>query len=169
MRRNLFYSEFPRDQFWGLFYSKSFYMIYISLWMKLMLEAMQMITPYTIGKDIKNVVYKLKNSSKILFQWFMDNQMKANRDKCHFICSNTNDTVNLIVENQAIENSIWEKLFGVKFDYKLIFKAHINDVCKKAGLNLNDLSRIALYMKFNKKRLLVNEFLISQFIYSPLI
>ena len=35
--------------------------------------------------------------------------MKANPDKCHFICS-TNDTVNLIVENQIIDNSKCEKL-----------------------------------------------------------
>ena len=43
-------------------------------------------------------IFKLQNSLKILFQWFMDNQMKANPDKCHFICS-TNDTVDLFVEN----------------------------------------------------------------------
>ena len=55
-------------------------------------------TPYTIGKDMEDVIFKLQNSSKTLFQWFMDNQMKANPDKCQFICS-TNDTVNLIVEN----------------------------------------------------------------------
>ena len=85
---------------------------------------------------------KLQNLSKILFQWFMDNQMKTNRDKCHFICS-TNDTVNLIVENQIIDNSECEKLLGVKFDYKLTFNAHIDDIRKKAGLKLNPLSRIA--------------------------
>ena len=44
--------------------------------------------------------------------------MKANPDKCHFICS-TADKVNLIVENQTIHNSKCEKLLGVKFDYKL--------------------------------------------------
>ena len=49
----------------------------------------------------------------------MDNQMKANPDKCHFICS-TNYTINLVVENQMIGNSKCEKLLGVRFDYKLI-------------------------------------------------
>ena len=29
-------------------------------------------TPYTIGNDMEDV--KLQNSSKIIFQWFMDNQ-----------------------------------------------------------------------------------------------
>ena len=122
-------------------------------------------TPYTIGNDKEEVIFKLQNSSKILFQWFMDNQMKANPYSCHFICS-TNDTVNLIVENQIIDNSTCEKLLGVKFDYELC--SH-DDIWKKAGLKLNALSRIAPYMDLNKKRLLVNAFFMSQFSYFPLI
>ena len=38
-------------------------------------------TPYTIGNDMEDVIFKLQNSSKILFQWFKDNQMKVNPDK----------------------------------------------------------------------------------------
>ena len=72
----------------------------------------------------------------------IDDQMKANPDKRHFICS-TNDTINLTVENQIIDNSTYEKLFGVKLDYKLTSNAHIDDICKKSGLKLNGLSRIA--------------------------
>ena len=94
--------------------------------------------------------------------------MKANPDICHFICS-TNDIANLIAENQIVDNSTCEKLLGLKFDYILTFNAHIDDICKKAGLKLNALSRIAPCMEFNKKRLLVNGFFISQLIYGPLI
>ena len=94
--------------------------------------------------------------------------MKANPDICHFICS-TNDIANLIAENQIVDNSTCEKLLGLKFDYILTFNAHIDDICKKAGLKLNALSRIAPSMEFNKKRLLVNGFFISQLIYGPLI
>ena len=106
-------------------------------------------TPYTTENDMEDVIFKLQNSSKILFQWFMDKQTKANPDKCHFICS-TNDTVNFIVENQIIDNSKCEKLLGVKFDYKLTFNAHIDDIFKKVGLELNALSRTAPHMDFNK-------------------
>ena len=94
--------------------------------------------------------------------------MKVNPDKCHLICI-TNDTFSLIVKNQTIDNSTCEKLLGVKFDYKLTFNTHIDDICKKAGLKLNALSRIAPYMVFKKKRLLVNVFFMSQFNYCPLI
>ena len=41
--------------------------------------------------------------------------MKGNPGKHHVICS-TNDTFNLIVDNQIIDNSKCEKLLDVKFD-----------------------------------------------------
>ena len=44
--------------------------------------------------------------------------MKANPEKCHFICS-TSKNVSLIAENKEINNSTHEKLFGVKIDSKL--------------------------------------------------
>ena len=75
----------------------------------------------------------------------------------------------MTVENQIIDNGKCEKLLGVTFDYKLTFNAHVDVICKKAGIKLNALSRIAPYMDFNKKRLLVNAFFMSQFNYCPLI
>ena len=60
-------------------------------------------------------------------------------------------SIDLIVENQIIDNSTGENFLGVKFYYKLTFNAHIDDICKKAGLKFNVLSRIVPYMDFNKK------------------
>ena len=44
-------------------------------------------TPYTIGNSIDEVIQKIKNAAQTFFQWFSDNQMKANPDKCHFLCN----------------------------------------------------------------------------------
>ena len=44
-------------------------------------------TPYAVGNNIEELIVKLQNASKTLFQWFSDNQMKSNPDKCNFICS----------------------------------------------------------------------------------
>ena len=111
-------------------------------------------TPYTVRNNMEDVIFKLQNLSQILFQYFMDHQVKANPDdKCDFICS-TNDTVNLVVENQIIDNSKCEKVLGVKLNYKLTFNAHIDDIP---------------YMDFNRKRLLVSAFFISQLNYCTLI
>ena len=61
-------------------------------------------TPYTTGNSIEEVIQKLENAAKTLFQWFSDNQMKANPDKCHFLC-NSNSEVSLTIETRKIVNS----------------------------------------------------------------
>ena len=66
-------------------------------------------TPFFIGNDLDEVIFKLQSASKTLFQWLADNQMKANADMCHFICS-SNLKTNIMVENQQIHNSTCEKL-----------------------------------------------------------
>ena len=50
-------------------------------------------TLHATGSSIEEVIQKLENAVKMRFQWFRDNQMKANTDKCHFLC---NSTVNLV-------------------------------------------------------------------------
>ena len=60
-----------------------------------------------------------------------------------------------MIENQKIHNSACEKLLGVFFNSKLTFQSHIDNICKKAAHKLNAISRIALYMDFNKRKLVV--------------
>ena len=125
-------------------------------------------TPFFVGDDLNDVILKLQNASKTLFQWFDDNQMKANPDKCHFICSSSVKT-SIMIENKQIRNSSCEKLLGVFFDSKLTFQSHIDNICKKASQKLNAISRITPYMDLNKKRLAANAFFMAQFNYCPLI
>ena len=40
-------------------------------------------TPYCIGKTPEEVISQLEKSSKSIFEWFKNNGMKANPDKCH--------------------------------------------------------------------------------------
>ena len=65
-------------------------------------------TPFIIGEDIGDVIFKLQNASKTLFQSFYDNQMKANPDKRHFIGS-SNEEFDIVIEYQTISNSDCEK------------------------------------------------------------
>ena len=44
-------------------------------------------SPCTTGKAIGEVIQKVENVTKALFQWFSNNQMEDNPDKCHFLCS----------------------------------------------------------------------------------
>ena len=73
-------------------------MIYFLLLETLTLQALQIITLIT-GNTIKEVILKLETTVKTLFQWFSDNQMKSNPDKCLFLCS-SNSEVSLNIENQ---------------------------------------------------------------------
>ena len=81
-------------------------------------------TPFFVANDLDEVISKLQNASKSLFQWFADNKMKANPDKCHFICS-ANVKTSIMIENEQIENSNCEKILGVFFDSRLTFQTHI--------------------------------------------
>ena len=59
-------------------------------------------TSYTTRNSIEEVIQKLESAAKTFFQGFSDNQMKADPDKCHFVCS-SNSEVSLIIENQTIK------------------------------------------------------------------
>ena len=123
-------------------------------------------TPYVVKNNIRSVIKSLENTSVELFEWFSDNQMKANPDKCHFITSESKDLV-INVENNQITNSKCEKLLGIKIDHKLTFNAHIDEICKKAGQKMNALSRVIPYMNITKRRTLLNTFFMPQFDYCP--
>ena len=107
-------------------------------------------THFFVGGNWNDVILKLQNASNKLLKWFNDNQLKANPDKCHFICSSTVKT-SIMIERVQISNSSCEKLLGVFFDSKLIFQSHIDNICKKVSQKLNTISRIAPHMEFNKK------------------
>ena len=61
-------------------------------------------TTCVVGNNIEDAIINLQNVLLTLFQWFYDNQLKANPGKCYFICS-IDDKVNTIFENQKISNS----------------------------------------------------------------
>ena len=91
-----------------------------------------------------------------------NDQIKANPNKYYFICSSS-VKASIMIENEQIRNSSWEKIFGVFFDSRLAFQSHLENIFKKASQKLNVISRITSYMDLNKERLAVNAFFIAQF------
>ena len=47
--------------------------------------------PYVTAKNLDEVIKSLEEDSIKLFQWFSENQMKANHDKCHLLVSGKNN------------------------------------------------------------------------------
>jgi len=125
-------------------------------------------TPYCEGETIEEVIQNLENTANDLFQWFSDNEMKANPEKFSFII-NSNENYNLKLGETSILSSNKVKLLGIQIDKNLSFKCHINQICKTANQKLNALSRTIPYMSMEKKKMLINAFFDSQFNYSPLI
>ena len=76
-------------------------------------------------------------------EWFENNYMKLNEDKCHFLLSGYRHEMMFANTGQS---RIWEsekqKLVGVTTNKHLKFKNHIVEQCKKAGQELSALARV---------------------------
>ena len=86
---------------------------------------------YTFSGSIDGVIYKLESHSRTLIEWYENNYLKPNPDKWHLILSEPGDSMKIMIGNEIISNSAYEKLLGVTFDNKLTFNIHINKLSKK--------------------------------------
>ena len=125
-------------------------------------------TPYASSSNLDALINKLEESTNNLFQWFRNNHMKANADKCHLLVTG-NYEVSANINEFEIESSKKEKLLGISIDTRLSFEHHITSLCKKSSQQFYALARIDHYVDFEKRRSLMKAFAISQFNYCPLI
>ena len=72
------------------------------------------ITIYTCDIRLENVISMLENDSKIIIEWFGNNYMKLNEDKCHFMIfgERTNQDVSITIGNCTVDNSQEENFKG---------------------------------------------------------
>ena len=128
-------------------------------------------TVYASDMRLENVISRLENDSKIIIEWFANNYMKLNEDKCHFMVfgESTNEELSINIGSCAVSNSKEEKLLGVLIDTNLSFEKHISNICQRAGNKLFALSRMSAYLGTDKLRLLMRAFVTSQFQYCPLV
>ena len=89
-------------------------------------------TPYVTGGNISSVVKLLEEVACAIFQWFKDNEMKANADKCHILLSTSNKLTVKIIKVQ-IKNSQSEKLLGITIanDLKLQLPSNCQAIKKQ--------------------------------------
>ena len=124
-------------------------------------------TPYCIGKTPQEVISQLGKSSKSIFEWFENNGMKANPDKCHLLLSKNENFEANIIENR-ISNTRFEKLLGVTFENQLNFNHHISKICKTASNKLHAFARVSNYIDEDKRRILFNSYFHLNLITVPL-
>ena len=127
-------------------------------------------TFYKCDKDINNLMKSLEHDSLLAIEWFDSNHMKLNESKCHFIMTGHKHEH---IWAKIGQTMIWEqnnvKLLGVHIDSKLSFNDHVTSLCVKAGRKLTALTRITNLLSIEKRKILINSFVDSQFNYGKLI
>ena len=125
-------------------------------------------TPYVCSENIDVTLEKLEEVGKVLFEWFSNNFLKANADKCHLILS-TDEPFSINVDNGVIKNSNNKKLLGINLNNSLGFDTHAVNICNRGSKKPHALARISQYMNIHKRRMTMNAFIASEFGYCPLV
>ena len=119
-------------------------------------------------KVLATPIYYTTLITNNLFEWFKNNDMKANADKCHLLVPRDTD-VTIKIGEFEVKNGREGKLLGVKIDTKLSFENHFSSLCKKASQKLHALARVVNFMDLAKRKSLMKAFITSQFNYFQLI
>ena len=127
-------------------------------------------TFYACGMDLNSLIKRLEHDSFLAIEWFKNNNMKSNQDKCHLLVSGyKNENVLANIGNEKIWDSNKRKLLGLDIDRNLNFNEHASSLCRKAGNKLSVLAWLSNFMSFKQRRILLKTFMESQFGYCPLI
>ena len=78
----------------------------------------------------------MKTNTDKIFDWFSDNFLKANPDKCH-LPINPDENATLEVKNEIITNSFNQKLPGILYNNKFDFDEQVTSLYRKASQKLN--------------------------------
>jgi hypothetical protein len=126
----------------------------------------------TKSKFLDQLIYTLNNESNVAIDWLDNNQMLANADKFQAIVlskSKENIKAYFQIKDKTIESKESVELLGITIDDKLKFDSHIQELCRKAGAQLNSLFRFSKYFTPSSKKLVVTSFIFSNFKYCPLV
>ena len=126
-------------------------------------------TPYVCGKNLDFVLTELEEHSITAIDWFENNYMKMNSDKCHlFFSGNKFEHLWTKIGNRRIWENRRVKHLGITINNKLKFDEHLSNVCLKANRKLSALRKYMKYLDFKKIKILFKGFFETQFRYSPL-
>ena len=126
-------------------------------------------TPFVCDKDLEFVISQLEEHSQVAINWFENNYMKMNSDKCHLLVSgHKHEQIWAKIGNDKVCETRSAELLGVTIDNDLKFDEHLLKICLKANRKLSALTRIKRYLDFHKMRVLFKAFFKSQFMYCSL-
>ena len=113
------------------------------------------------GEDKELIKSMLSSDFMIVEDWFFENYMILNLEKCYFmfIGKNVSDSELLNLNNLNLKNCKEVETLGIALDRNLNFKRHIKNICRKAGQKLSALLRISSNINIDKKLYFINQLL----------
>ena len=127
-------------------------------------------TLYVCDDSIKQLFSRLEHDCYLAINWFENNYMKLNTDKCHLLVSGHKHEVTFA---KVGDDKIWEKnkvkLLGITIDRQLNFESHMTKLCDKANNKLSALTRLIIFLDLPKRKILLKSFFESIFKYCPLV
>ena len=126
-----------------------------------------------LANSIPELIKILENESEKAIKWFDDNDMSANAKKFQGMILNKNGRYNELhdfkIGGFTIKSKNHVELLGIEIDFKLNFNMYVSKICKKAGGQLNTLSRYNKFIDFDEKKTLIESFIQSNFNFCPLV
>ena len=92
----------------------------------------------------------MERNFSIAIDWFQNNYMKMNSDKCHLLVAGHKfEQIRAKVGTDLIWESNSVKLLGITIDNHIKFDKHISLLCAKSNRKLSALTRISYYLTFH--------------------
>ena len=128
-------------------------------------------TPFICNKNLDFVLNALEQNSNMAIDWFRNNYVKMNSNKCHLLVAGHKfEQIWANIGTDLIWGSNSVKLLGITIDNHLKFDKHISLSCAKGNRKLliennkqSALARISYYLTFHQKRTLIKAFFESYF------
>ena len=125
---------------------------------------------FAFEKTIQELIGSLESECKVALNWFNENKMIVNPGKFQVIIIDIRkqDHANEIFKtsSEKIKVPSQVKLLWVDVDKKLNFEEYI---CKLAGNQLNAFIRLTGFLSLQERKVLVNNFVLSNFHYCTLV
>ena len=91
-------------------------------------------TVFACDENLNSLIKRLEHDSLLAIEWFQNNNMKLNQDKCHLLVSGyKHENVWAQIGDENIWESNKQKLLGLQIDRNLHFNEYVSLLCKKAG------------------------------------
>ena len=98
---------------------------------------------YACDKDVRSLINRMEHDSLLVIEWFENNHMKLNQEKCHLLVSGyKHENIWAKIGQTKIWESRKQKLLGVEIDSSLNFDLYVSSLFEKLGERLSVLTRL---------------------------